>query len=350
MQYGSTTYTYTDNGELLTRTSGGQTTTYQYDELGNLTHVTLPNGTQIDYVIDAQNRRIGKKVNGTLIQGFLYQNSLNPIAELDANNNIVSVFVYGSRSNVPDYMIRGGVNYRIISDHLGTPRLVIDSGTGAIRQRIDYDEFGNIVQDTNPRFQPFGFAGGLYDGDTNTVRFGSRDYDSQTGRWTSRDPALFDWGDTNLYCYVDSNPIDYNDPTGLANENFLPEGSALYTRAENVKPNGTYQVAGHGTPQYMIAGELTDVIPPERRISPRELAQTILDDPDYEPGMAVTLYSCSTGKGANPFAQQLAYWLKKLGGGRNVTVWAPTEDMVISQQGKPLVINGRMKAFSSRGQ
>ena len=37
---------------------------------------------------------------------------------------------------------------------------------GAIAQRLDYDEFGNVLADTNPGFQPFGFAGGLYDRDT----------------------------------------------------------------------------------------------------------------------------------------------------------------------------------------
>lgn len=62
--YGTATYTYSNNGELQTKVVGGQTTTYVYDVLGNLKSVTLPNGTLIEYVIDGQNRRIGKKVNG----------------------------------------------------------------------------------------------------------------------------------------------------------------------------------------------------------------------------------------------------------------------------------------------
>jgi hypothetical protein len=68
-------------------------------------------------------RRIGKKVNGTLVQGFLYQNQLNPVAELDGTGTLVSRFVYGSKGNVPDYLVKGGMTYRIISDHLGSPRL-----------------------------------------------------------------------------------------------------------------------------------------------------------------------------------------------------------------------------------
>lgn len=154
--------TYTANGELQSKTNGSQTTTYSYDVLGNLRNVTLPGGTVIDCVIDAQNRRVGKKVNGVLVQGWLYSNQLNPVAELDGSNQIVNTVVYGSRSNIPDYLVKGGVTYRIVSDHLGGPRLIINTTDGTIAQRLDYDEFGNITEDSNPGFQPFGFAGGLF--------------------------------------------------------------------------------------------------------------------------------------------------------------------------------------------
>src|SRR5262249_8140077 len=63
-QYQGTTYTYTDNGEVKTKTAGALITSYDYDVLGNLRHVTLPRGPTIDYLVDGQNRRIGKKVNG----------------------------------------------------------------------------------------------------------------------------------------------------------------------------------------------------------------------------------------------------------------------------------------------
>ena len=219
-QYGVTSYTYTANGELQSKTEAAATTQYSYDVLGNLTHVTLPNATQIDYVIDGQNRRIGKKVNGTLTQGFLYDGQLRIVAELDGSNNVVRRFVYGSRSNIPDYMIKGGVTYRIISDTLGSPRLVVDINTGTVAQEIDYDDFGVVMNDTNPGFQPFGIAGGVYDKDTGLVRFGARDYDAQTGRWTAKDPILFDGGDTNLYGYVLNDPVNFTDRTGLKYSGF----------------------------------------------------------------------------------------------------------------------------------
>jgi hypothetical protein len=94
------------------------------------------------------------------------------VAQLNASNAVVSQFIYASRDNVPDFMVSGGVIYRIFSDQLGSPRLVMNASTCQIAERIDYDEFGNVIFDTNPRFQPFGFAGGLYDQDTKLVRFG----------------------------------------------------------------------------------------------------------------------------------------------------------------------------------
>jgi RHS repeat-associated protein len=216
LTYGGTTYTYTASGTLLSRTESGQTTTYQYDLLGNLVHVGLPDGTEIDYLVDGEGRRVGKKVNGVLVQGFLYQDGLRPAAELDAHGNVVSTFIYASDGNTPSFMLKGGVTYRIISDQVGSPRLVVNAATGEVVQRLDYDAFGNVLLDTNPGFQPFGFAGGLYDRDTGLMHFGARDYDARTGRWTAQDPVRFAGKDTNLYGYTRNDPVNFQDPTGLA--------------------------------------------------------------------------------------------------------------------------------------
>jgi RHS repeat-associated protein len=80
---------------------------------------------------------------------------------------------------------------------------------------MDYDAFGRVLQDTAPGFQPFAFAGGIYDDDTGLVRFGARDYDAYAGRWTAKDPVLFAGDQANLYAYVANDPMNYVDPAGL---------------------------------------------------------------------------------------------------------------------------------------
>jgi RHS repeat-associated protein len=117
--------------------------------------------------------------------------------------------------NVPEYVQTVSGTYRIVTDHLGSPRVVVDASTGAVVQRMGFDEWGQVTYDSNPGFQPFGFAGGLYDRDTGLVRFGRRDYDPQTGRWTNKDPVRFSGG-LNLYAYVENSPLNYIDPTGEA--------------------------------------------------------------------------------------------------------------------------------------
>jgi RHS repeat-associated protein len=215
LSYGANVYSYSSNGELTRKVSGTDTTRYVYDVVGNLLQVRLGNGSTIDYLVDPLNRRVGKKVNGVLARGFLYQGRLAPTAEVDGSNQVVARFVYGTRANVPDYMIKGGVTYRLVSDHLGSVRLVVDVATGNVAQRIDYDEFGRVTQNTSPDFQPFGYAGGMYDAMTGLVRFGARDYDAETGRWTSKDPVGFGGGQENLFAYVGNDPINATDPSGL---------------------------------------------------------------------------------------------------------------------------------------
>ena len=105
-------------------------------------------------------------------------------------------------------------------------------------------------------FQPFGFAGGLYDRDTGLVHFGAREYDPETGRWTSKDPILFAGGDANLYAYVVDDPINLTDQTG---QTTLQIGLALNFQIGPLNFNGavgivvdshgnvgTYRVEGAG--------------------------------------------------------------------------------------------------------
>ncbi|RLB66927.1 MAG: hypothetical protein DRH04_08670, partial [Deltaproteobacteria bacterium] len=195
-------------------------------------------------------RRVGKKIGGILVKGFLYKDGLNPVAELDGAGAVVSRFVYGTKSNVPDVMEKDGKTYRILSDHLGSVRLVVDVATGAVAQRLDYDEFGVVQLDTAPGFQPFGFAGGLYDTQTGLVRFGARDYDAEVGRWTTKDPIGFGGGDANLYGSVIGDPVNGVDVDGKKVQVVIVGDAGLLAPASWF---------GHATLVVMPAGSSTGV-------------------------------------------------------------------------------------------
>lgn len=220
VSYNTFTYTYNANGDLQTKTNTltSEVTQYFYDALGNLTKVILPNANVIEYEIDGLNRRVGKLLNGNLVKRYSYMDQYRINAEITPAGTLLRRYVYASKSNTPDYYIQAGVNYRIFSDHLGSPRMIVRASNGTIVCKQDHDEFGRLTLNTLAGCLPFGFAGGLYDEDTGLLRFGARDYDPTIGRWTTKDPIGFAGGDTNLYAYVGGDPMSYIDPSGLSQE------------------------------------------------------------------------------------------------------------------------------------
>ena len=214
LTHGAFAFRYSANGEMIRKAAGADTTTLSYSAFGQLEAVRLGDGTRIDYVLDADSRRVAKRVNGALVRGWLYRDKLRIVAELDGASALVSRFVYGPQTTAPQYMIRNGTTYRFVLDERGSVLAVVDATTGAIAQRLTYDVLGRVSSNSNPDFQPFGFAGGLYDQHTGLTHFGARDYDASVGRWTRRDPSLFQGRDFNLYRYANGDPVNLTDPTG----------------------------------------------------------------------------------------------------------------------------------------
>ncbi len=228
LTHGTISFTYGPNGEVTSRfDSAGPDLLLSYDAAGNLRRAEKwEDGALLkvlEYEHDGLGRRVAKYevtvVGGVEqrvpVQGFLYDGQLRVVAELDGSGAVAKRFVYGTRENVPDLILADGTTYRIVADHLGSPRMVIDAVTGDVTDRMNFDAWGKVTSaPVATPLHPFGFAGGLYDSDLELVRFGARDYDPVVGRWMAKDPIRFAGGDTNIYAYVGNDPVNRIDPSG----------------------------------------------------------------------------------------------------------------------------------------
>jgi RHS repeat-associated protein len=210
--YGDNTYLYDEDGYLQTKTAPDGTSTYSYGTRGELLSVVTPTKT-ITYQHNANNQRVAKLVNGVVTEKYLWANLTTLLAIYDKDDNLVQRFEYAD-NRMPVAMTQGSDKYYLHYDQVGSLRAVTDASHNIVKE-ISYDTYGNVLTDSNEAFKvPFGFAGGLYDVDTKLTRFGYRDYDAYTGKWTAKDPIGFSGGDSNLYGYVLGDPVNFIDPTG----------------------------------------------------------------------------------------------------------------------------------------
>jgi len=268
---GNAIYDYDEDGFLKKKTDGSDVTEYAYSSRGELLNVTLPDGTLIEYVHDPLGRRIAKKVNGTVTEKYLWQGLTRLLAVYDGNNALLMRFEYAD-GRMPVAMTKGSATYYLAYDQVGTLKVVADA-SGNVVKRIEYDTFGNVISDSDPSFAvPFGFAGGLHDRDTGLVRFGYRDYDPETGRWTAKDPILFAGGDTDLYGYCLNDPVNFADPYGLLVDQIIQTVSSAGTLYLGV----TIAAAAVSTPVFVVGTVLTSLGAGGMALGLRDLLQELI--------------------------------------------------------------------------
>ena len=207
---GGVTYQFNADGQLTQRNSDP----YQYSATGELLQATV-DGETIIYSYDGTGRRIAR-TDGSGTRQYLYGN-LNKPFQLTAQRDTAGVlsYYYYDENGLMFAFDKGAERYYIATNQVGTPMVVADA-TGNVVKQMEYDSFGKASFDSNPDFEiPVGFAGGLSDSKTGLVRFGYRDYEPLTGRWTTKDPIFFKGGQGNLFGYVSNNPLNYVDPLGL---------------------------------------------------------------------------------------------------------------------------------------
>ena len=109
--------------------------------------------------------------------------------------------------------------YFIHTDHLNTPRVVVDRN-GKTRWRWLAEPFGTTAPETNPSglgdfTQNLRMPGQYADAESGLWYNYSRSYDSTTGRYSQSDSVGLAGGSASTYTYVDGNPLVFVDPLGL---------------------------------------------------------------------------------------------------------------------------------------
>ncbi|NQX59987.1 S-layer homology domain-containing protein [Paenibacillus qinlingensis] len=208
---GATAYLFDDDGFLKQRGNDS----FRYGLRGELLVATVTDVTY-KYTYDAIGRRTAREDESGGKFQYLYghPHSLQMLTTSIDPNGVMTQYDYDENGLLLG-LERAGVRYYVITDGVGTPQLVLDTD-GKVVKKLRYDSYGVLLNDSNPAFElVIGFAGGIEDGATGLTRFGARDYDAFSGRWTARDPILHESGQANLYAYVNNNPVLLRDPCGL---------------------------------------------------------------------------------------------------------------------------------------
>jgi RHS repeat-associated protein len=231
------TYTYDDNGNRLSKTLGGVTTSYAYDNhdkllsagsktygynnAGDCTGITV-GGVTTTLSYDYEHRLTA--VGGTATDSFSYNGLGLRVGKTDSTGTYSyvcdgteaasPVLTDGAAVYTPGLSERRGSTSKFThADALGSTRLLTDASQSAT-DTLAFDAFGMTTARTGSTPTPFGFVGeGQYqtDADTGLMLLGHRYYDASTGRFLSADPAQ---AGTNWYDYCDNNPLDRADPSG----------------------------------------------------------------------------------------------------------------------------------------
>jgi RHS repeat-associated protein len=218
------------DGEML----GDDKRRQEFDPLGRLTDVAAHGQPPIHHTYDGVGRLIESSADGATYLQVLWDGD-RPAAVGD-RNRVRRICVSAGAGIAPEALLEGDRILRLVTDHRGSVRLVVDAATGEVVQQLDYDALGRRVVDTHPGLQPFGFTGCLHDPYTGLVHMRRRVLDPRGSRFLTPDPRRFEGGQTNLYTYAGNDPINRRDPDGTQSS---PSGGVEVCTAPFIGSNST---------------------------------------------------------------------------------------------------------------
>ncbi len=209
-------FTYDDAGRVKSKRDGNSAILYLLNYTGKgQTYASFnPAAGATVYAYDANDYRIkkgnklyhleGKNLEATYDStGVLQDKYLRGIIV----DEIVNGYHYNS-NNKNDW-----VNTTYHHDQLNS--VTAQTGpSGTVEETTTYDAFGKPSLTLMGTGNDLLYTGREYDSGTGLYYYRARYYDPEIGRFISEDPLEFKAG-VNFYSYVNNNPVNFNDPSGL---------------------------------------------------------------------------------------------------------------------------------------
>ncbi|MFE9836548.1 DUF6531 domain-containing protein [Streptomyces sp. NPDC005551] len=273
----STDYAYDDADQLTSTTTGTATTAYDYDAEGNQTKAGADTytydlagqisaatvaGTDYTYDHDADGNQVTASTAGTVTNRTQWDpNAPLPIlaTEYDSAWAVKQSYRYDPLGQPTATKNGAGSLFYYHHDTQGSP-VDVTGSTGTVHQRWAYDPFGTRVLNTVTGGAPAStpsYTGARYETTTGNLDLHARQYDTDTGRFTSPDPATRGQSTPYVspYAYADNVPTALTDPSGRTPED--PDDEHVHSVGQVLSIFGNAFVDVVKSP-FVLAGDLHD--------------------------------------------------------------------------------------------
>jgi RHS repeat-associated protein len=240
----TTTYAYDNNGNLTSAGTGTATTSYSYDYANRLIAILYNNATTSTYGYDAFGARVYQVSASTSAATTTYPFKFYSIASTTkSSTNFATsteyVFNGDTLLATVDQAFRNGsatgtaATYYVHPDHLGSTN-VITNASGTVISTKDYYPYGSVRVNSGSASLKRGYIGEFSD-TSNLSYLNARYMDPSRGQFLSQDPTFLALGNPgqlqqlsrqsqqqfltdpqqlNSYSYARDNPIIHKDPNG----------------------------------------------------------------------------------------------------------------------------------------
>lgn len=259
-----TTFSYDNNGNLISKTVESNVSNYSWDYNNMLTQV-VGGGNTYGYKYDGLGNRIARVESGVEKRYVVDPSgSLSQVlAETDLSGNITGYYVYGL--GLISKITSSGQVYYYHYDGIGSTIALTDL-SGDIVNKYAYDAFGDVLSQEETIPNSFKYVGrfGVTDEGNGLLYMRARYYDPKIGRFINKDP-MGSAGGLNVYSYTGDNPINWVDPLGLL-------GIAFFSNMTEIDANGQkWQIHGYYDPA-------TNIISLDSELSTLDLASTFVHE------------------------------------------------------------------------